>query len=113
MSNKKWTLDTDPSAYEQRVCNNVFKTTLNEESDMNGLAEIQSSLGSCTEIGTKLEISIYACANNKKQPKEDLREAAFLCVAGDHVSGFFPTTKYRKNIPRSCFGELIKARSLC
>ena len=113
MSHKKWTLDTDPSAYEQRVWNNVFKTTLNEESDMNGLAEIQSYLGSCTEIGTKLEINIYACANNKRQPKEDLREAAFLCVSGAHVSGFSPTTKYRKNIPRSYFDELIKARSLC
>lgn len=81
---------------------------------MNGLAEIQSYLGSCTEIRTKLEINIYASANNKRQLKEDLREAAFLCVArGDHVSGFFPSTKYRKNIPTSYFGELIKARSLC
>lgn len=105
-------VDTDPSAYKQWVCNNVFKTTLNEESDMNGLAEIQSYLGSCTEIRTKLEINIYAHANNKRQPKEDLRKAAFLCVA-DHVSGFFPTTQYRKNIPRSCFCELIKAVSLC
>ena len=79
---------------------------------MNGLAEIQSYLGSCTEIRTKLEINIYA-SDNKWQLKEDLRESAFLCVAGgDHVSGFFPTTKYRKSIPRSYFGELIKARSL-
>ena len=112
MSHKKWTVDTNPSAYEQWVCNSVFKTILNEESDMNGLAEIQSYLGSCTEIRTKLEINIYA-SDNKWQLKEDLRESAFLCVAGgDHVSGFFQTTKYRKSIPRSYFGELIKARSL-
>lgn len=103
MSHKKWTVDTDPSADEQWVCNSVFKTTLNEESDMNGLAEIQSYLGSCTEIRTKLEINIYAVTTRGSSRR--ISGSLLSCVWQEEI--MFQDFSQQQNIGRICLGAIL------
>lgn len=53
----------------------------------------------------KLKPNTHVGPNNVRgNPRKNLRQSTFLCVAGrDNVPGFFPTT-YKKDIPGSCFG---------
>ena len=73
-----------PSAYEQRICNNILKTLLGVASNINGLAEVQSCLGSSSENKTKLEINIHAGAN-KRQAEEESQGSLLSCVQQEGI----------------------------